>query len=112
MSEETLADMLADFPGTRDEMIEMLADLTMELLMPRRPPDGPHTHKCGFDLDNPDAIGCGHEWEHDSSGINSSTEYDAAHACPKCGRDGWSWQFLDTTRREFERRHGVPFKDA
>lgn len=110
MSEETLAGLMADFPGSRDEMIEMLADLTMEILMPRKPQDGPHTHRCGFDLDNPDAVGCGHEWTHDSSEINSSAEYDAAHACPKCGQGNWSWQWLDKTREEFKRRHGVSFK--
>lgn len=54
-----------------------------------------HFHKCGMQPGDIrlDGHGCGHLFEHvrPPSGALTDAEYDAHHACPKCGRGPWLW---------------------
>lgn len=68
-------------------------------------PQTPHAHKCGFDLDDPTARGCGCEWSHDPAQLEDHEEHRRAHFCPSCGRGPWSWQLTPETKAEYAKRY-------
>lgn len=113
-TEEMLSEIFSSPEGRRtlEEMISELLPLIPETSL------GPHVHKCGFDLENPDRSGCGHEWTHDGNDTQNAAGavfvqthdeelanrvYDDLHACPACGRGPWKSQVTDRTRRIYSR---------
>ena|SRR5688572_2333568 len=59
--------------------------------------EGSHVHKCGYTIYQNDPVavdgGCGHEWTHKASELNNSVQWQAGHACPKCGKGPWVWKY-------------------